>query len=182
MATLEVKGIEEHRKRLEEILTTSPGMERRLREAIREILKVVRGELSRNAASGLNMQSDPRKAYKAVRMAVYRKIFGGQVNILQSRHAGAGRYYEPPRHPSRRGGNRMSQSEATHRRMSYQGTDRGFILRFLNAGTNERESSIGNRGSISTRPWFGPRSQQEMDAASAKLQQLIDDIINEKFL
>ena len=61
--------------------------------------------------------------------------------------------------------------------MSYQGADRGFILRFLNAGTSERNTRYGKRGSITARNWFGPRSQQEMEKAAANMDKLIDDIV-----
>jgi hypothetical protein len=81
--------------------------------------------------------------------------------------------------------------------MSYTGKDRGFILRFLNAGTSDRAiysmgdrslnrggisqirtQSIGaNRGHIATRNWFGPRSRQELENASSQLEQMIDDVI-----
>ena len=126
-------------------------------------------------------------------MAVYRRIFGGQVNILQSRRAGAMRLFEPPRKgtsdPRGRGGNRVVRQERTTTIMSYQGKDRGFILRFLNGGTDVRSIHSmggrdlvnapkgGNRGSIAPRNWFGQRSQQEMEQAAQQLDKMIDDII-----
>ena len=88
--------------------------------------------------------------------------------------------------------------------MSYQGSDRGFILRFLNQGTQNRvirfkedESrtaihrggrggnvskygktiNTGNRGSIPKRNWFGQRSQAEMESAAQAIDKLIDDIV-----
>ena len=66
--------------------------------------------------------------------------------------------------------------------MSYQGKDRGFILRFLNAGTAERSTRFGNRGAISARNWFGSASQQELNMAADKLQVIIDRIINDEFV
>ena len=177
--TIEVKGLEERIKQMGEASTKNPEMRKRINEVIKQTLGVVRKSLQNDAKAGLEMDSDPRKAYKAVRMAVYRRIFGGQVNILQSRKAHGGHYYEPPRKlkQGQRGGNRRLQTGRTVQLMSYQGADRGFILRFLNAGTSERNTRYGKRGSISARNWFGPRSQQEMEKAAANMDKLIDDIV-----
>ena len=199
--TIEVTGLEERIKKMGELSTKNPEMRKRINEVIRQTLAKVRKSLQDDARSGLDMQSDPRNAYKAVRMAVYRRLFGGQVNILQSRKAHGGRLYEPPRRgtsdPKGRGGNRALRSGRTEQLMSYQGADRGFILRFLNAGTGDRaihsmgghnlrtgsvsviktRSLGGNRGAIKARNWFGPRSQAEMERAAQNLDKMIDDII-----
>ena len=100
--TIEITGLEDRIKKFSEASTKNPEMQRRIREVIRATLAKVRKSLQGQAQSGLQMQSDPRKAYKAVRMAVYRRIFGGQVNILQSRKAGAGHFYAPPRKGDRK--------------------------------------------------------------------------------
>lgn len=178
-ATIEITGLDERIKQLGELATDNPEMRKRINEVIRQTLAKVRKALQIEAPSGLEMKSDPRKAYKAVRMAVYRRIFGGQVNILQSRKAGSGRYYEPPRRlkQGQRGGNRIKQSERTRKLMSYEGSERGFILRFLNAGAFDRKSRYGLRGSIAPRNWFGPRSQAEMERAAGQIDKMIDDII-----
>ena len=197
-STIEITGLEERIKQLGEASTKNPQMEKRIREVIRKVLLEVRKSMQRSAKVGLNMNADPRNAYKAVRMAVYRRIFGGQVNILQSYGSKPGVYYEPPRHPSNRGGNRMKQSKRTHDIMSYQGADRGFVLRFLNAGTEVRYAGHGRNGRtesqrnrfimntggrghrsrIKERNWFGPRSQDELENAARNIDALIDDIIS----
>ena len=197
-STIEITGLEERIKQLGEASTKNPQMEKRIREVIRKVLLEVRKSMQRSAKVGLNMNADPRNAYKAVRMAVYRRIFGGQVNILQSYGSKPGVYYEPPRHPSNRGGNRMKQSDRTHDIMSYQGADRGFVLRFLNAGTEVRYAGHGRNGRtesqrnrfimntggrghrsrIKERNWFGPRSQDELENAARNIDALIDDIIS----
>lgn len=196
--TIEITGLEERLKKMGELETKNPIMKKRINEVIRQVLRAVRKALQGDARSGLQMESDPRQAYKAVRMAVYRRIFGGQVNILQSKTAKAGHFYAPPHtlRAGQRGGNRRTRSERTEELMSYQGADRGFILRFLNAGTkprynggrngrNEQEytrfilhsGGRGFRGAIAARDWFGPRSQAEMERAAANLDKLIDDIV-----
>jgi hypothetical protein len=147
------------------------------------------------------MKSDPRKAYKSIKMAVYRRIFGGNVSILSPRRAGTMSFYAPPRRgtkdPFGRGGNRMKRSERTTDMMSYHGGDRWMVLQWLNNGTRERFSGSGRngkteaqyrafvertggrgkRGSIAARNWFGPRSYQEFQAAAANIDAMIDNIL-----
>lgn len=202
--TVTIEGIEELEKKIKQLQTDSPGFEKRLRGAIRKVLGEVRSKLSKDAQTGLQMKSDPRHAYKAVRFAVYKRIFGGQVNILQSRKASGNRSsYQPPRKGlPKRGGNRRTRSQRTIAIDSYEGRDRGFILRFLNAGTTERYSGYGRngrteteksifiehhdgrgfRGRIAPRNWFGPRSNQEMENAAGNIQAIIDKIINDEFV
>lgn len=197
--TIVLEGIEERIKRLGEASTKNPQMRRRINEVIRQTLRAVAANLRKDARSGLQMDSDPRNAYRAVRMAVYRRLFGGQVNILSSRKAHPMWLYEPPRtlRPGQRGGNRAKRAQRTADLMSYQGVDRGFILRFLNGGTGDRaihsmgDKSLntgsvsilktkgigGNRGSIAARNWFGARSQQELENAAGNLDRFIDEIL-----
>ena len=175
--TIEIKGLEERIKQFSEASTKNPMMQKRINEVIRQALAIVRKNLSNDARSGLGMKSDPRSAYRAVRSVVYRKIFGGQVNILQSRRANNMRYYEPQRtlQPGQRGGNRRQQSQRTREMMSYQGKDRGMVLR--SDGTTARDTRYGNRGSIAARNWFGPASQREMMNMAEKLDAMINDIV-----
>ncbi len=195
---IDMEGFKEWSKRVDKLLTTNPHMKTALQDVVRRALKDVRSSLSKDASSGLGMKSDPRQAYKAVRYAVYKRIFGGQVNILQKRKAGSpGSYQKPTKGLSRRGGNRWGRSQRTKDLEGYVGSDRGFILRFLNAGADGRQihsytgtdgrkhnlrSGSGNRGSIAPRNWFGPRSLQEMEKAAAAIQDLIDDLILEKIV
>ena len=81
--------------------------------------------------------------------------------------------------------------------MSYTGADRSFILRWLNEGTDVRYSGHGRngrtqadkdrfitkhngagyRGGIMARNWFGGASERELQNATARLDQMINDII-----
>jgi hypothetical protein len=200
-STIEITGLEERIKKFSEASTKNPEMQRRIREVIRATLAKVRKSLQDDAQSGLQMDSDPRKSYKAIKMAVYRKIFGGNVSILSPRRAGSMRLYEPPRKgtkdPKGRGGNRMKRSGRTTEMMSYQGGDRWMVLQWLNNGTRDRYSGSGRngktlsqynafvertgrrgkRGHIAARNWFGPRSTQELQNAAANLDKMIDDIV-----
>lgn len=198
--TIEIKGLDERIKQLGEASTKNPMMRKRINEVVRAMLANVRKNLQDDAQSGLGMQSDPRKAYKAIKMAVYRRIFGGNVSILSPRRAGTLRLYEPPRHPSRRGGNRIRRAPGgrTETMMSYQGGDRWMVLQWLNNGTRPRYAGNGRngkteaqynsfilntggrgfRGSIAPRNWFGPASTQQLRNAAANLDKMIDDIVS----
>ena len=141
--TVTISGLDAFEKKLKELETTNPGFEKRLRGVIKKVLGQVRAALQKDAQSGLQMQSDPRKAYKAVRYAVYKRIFGGQVNILPSRKTVKG-HYEPQRKGlPKRGGNRRTRSKRTQDLLDYEGISRGFVLRFLNAGTRVRYAGYG---------------------------------------
>jgi hypothetical protein len=203
----EVEGFVRQRKELDKILTTNPAMEKKLQGLIRKALTEARKMLSASARS--EMDSDPRKAYRAVRTTVYRRILGGNVNILRKKRAGAMGAYTSPRtlEPGQRGGNRRSRSERTAALQSYQGSDRGFILRFLNAGTQERSiqfhfdkhrpdvqrgsrggdvktygktTNTGARGHIAARNWFAKNSIVAMEGAAAVLEELIDELIEKE--
>lgn len=128
------EGLTELRKKLDQMLASNPDMEKKIKQIIRKALAAARKRVSSEVASA--MSSDPRHAYKAVRTAVYRRILGGNLNILGNKRRGTASSYQPTRtlKSGQRGGNRMSRSERTMRMESYEGADRGFILRFLNAG------------------------------------------------
>lgn len=200
--SIEITGLSEFEAKLKKMKTDNPDFEKRLRGVIRKVLGEARANLRKDAESGLQMDSDPRHAYKAVRYAVYKRLFGGQVNILNSRKAGAETGYRPARTltPGQRGGNRrLRQSRNLDK---YEGVDRGFILRWLNDGmtkTNPRvirftentnrkvdkwnkHPNTGNRGAITGRNWFGGASLRELQAVAGKMQELIDKVINEEFM
>ena len=197
-----ITGLSEFEAKLAQLKTDNPGFEKRLRGVIRKILGHARANLRKDAASGLEMDSDPRHAYKAIRFAVYKRIFGGQVNILNSRLAGSATGYKPPRTltPGQRGGNRRRRTSRDLDK--YEGVDRGFILRWLNNGmtkTNPRvikftengsrkvdkwnkHPNTGNRGAISARNWFRGASLQELQNVAGEMEALIDKIIKDEFV
>jgi len=196
-----ITGLSEFEKKLAQLKTDNPGFEKRLRGVIRKVLGHARANLRKNAASGLQMKADPRHAYKAVRYAVYKRILGGQVNILNSRKAGAETGYNPPRtlRPGQRGGNRRIRSSRNLNK--YEGADRGFILRWLNNGmtkTNPRviqfienphrrvdkwnkHPNTGNRRVIKARNWFGNASLKELQNVAGEMQDIIDKIIKDEY-
>ena len=201
-----IEGYEEQMKQLKQMMTDDPTFRRRINAVLSQVLKEARKAISEDAKSVV--KNDPRHAYKAVRSAVYKRILGGQVNILQKRKSGAPTGYRKPlKGLPKRGGNRWGRSERTKQLEGYEGTDRGFILRFINAGTVDRgiisytdksgtkhnlrsassqniktRALTGNRGSIAARNWFAGASHAALEKASLQLQELIDKIIANEFV
>jgi hypothetical protein len=182
-------------------MMSNPAMEKQVQKLIRKVLMAARREVAK-AASG-KMKSDPRKAYKAVKTAVYRRILGGSVSILNKRGTKFD-HYEPPRtlRPGQRGGNRRPRSQRSDNLLHYAGDSRAFVLRFLNAGTNARyiqfmgdsnrsrvnrgsqggtkygkTINTGRRGNIAPRNFFSSSSHRAMQKAADQLSILIDQMI-----
>lgn len=201
-----IEGYDAQLKQLKQLMTDDPTFRRRINAVIKKVLNEARKMVSDDARDVLG--SDPRQAYKAVRAVVYKRILGGQVNILQKRKAGSPTGYVKPRKglPSR-GGNRWGRSGRTVALEGYEGVDRGFVLRFINAGTTDRSilsytdrngrrhdlgsgssrdvktrAITGNRGSIKGRNWFGSSSHRAMTRAAEDMQALVDKVIAGEFL
>ena len=184
---VQIDGLVEQRQELENLMMSNPAMEKKVQGLIRKVLMTARRQVSGDIKGDIS--NDPRQAYKAVKSAVYRRILGGNISILSKRHAGKHGPVPPIVHKletqlnskgNHRGGNRMPRSRRTEDLLTYQGADRGFILRFLNAGTDVRESSIGNRGSIAPRNFFATSSQKAMEKAAEQLDALIEDLIKKE--
>ena len=162
---------------LEAMLVSNPDTAAAMRKLISAEVSKARAAVAQ-AASGA-LKNDPREAWKAVRRSVYKSILGGQVNILNQKGAASGSNgYRPARkldsNPHQRGGNRRKRSANTDRIDGYVGKDRGFILRFVNIGTAERQTRYGRRGSITARNWFPNIGQRELEAAAERLAVEID--------
>lgn len=177
---------------LERLMTTDREFEQYMKTAIGYVLEQARKDVVSEAASKL--ENDPRNAARAVRRTLYRQVLGGQINILQKKKAG--------RRGSVPGGNR-GRLARTEQLMSYQGSDRGFVLRFINAGTKDRvakhmnghsirrtstdqrfgnkadykTTTVGSRGSITGKNFFGPAAQAAIQEASRLLQVEFDKIV-----
>ena len=173
--------IMEQQKVLEAALSTNPKTQKVLQKLIRKALMDVRPQLV-SAARGA-MGSDPRGAAQGIRTSVYKKILGGNVNILNMRKkTGSPTSYEPPRklQPHQRGGNRVPRGKRTDTVMHYGPHDRQWILRFINSGTSERMAGTrggrlsGNRGSIAARNFFGSAASSALAKAADNLAHMID--------
>lgn len=171
----------EQQKVLEAALSTNPKTQKFLQTLIRKALMEVRPQLI--AAARGAMGSDPRGAAQGIRTSVYKKILGGNVNILNMRKkTGTPTNYEPPRklQPHQRGGNRVLRGKRTDTVMHYGPHDRQWILRFINSGTSERMAGTrdgrlsGNRGNIAARNFFSGAGERALEQAADNLAMLID--------
>lgn len=166
------------------LFVNNPDTRKRIRKIIREELKDAAKRLREDAK--YEMKEDPRKAYRAVKSSIYRKILGGNVSILNPRKAGARYQLVRPRkldqNPRQRGGNRRKRSERTNAIDSYFGKDRAFILRFVNNGTNDRQTRYGNRGRISVPGnWFPNMAQKELELAAENLANIMEEELAEAY-
>lgn len=202
------QSVEQTSRALAALLVSHPETRKRIQKLIREELKEARKTLKLDAKEA--MKSDPRKAYLAVRSSVYKKILGGNLNILASRRAGqrAVLMTERKLQPGQRGGNRRPMSTRTDNLTTYYGKDRGFILRFLDSGTDNRviqfraDSSrervhrgsqggdvtkygktinTGGRGSITARNWFTNAAPEALAQMSDRLEQILDEELSAAF-
>ena len=167
---------------LDRILMEDKAMQKGVRQMLGKLLRKARTQVSKKARG--MMGNDPRHAYKAVKHSVYKQILGGNISILSPRKASSTRVSVNRRtklsmNPHQRGGNRMKRSERTEQLDSYYGKDRGFVLRFLNAGMSERvtKTHYARRGNISARNWFAGVSQKEMELMAEELSRFIDEEI-----
>lgn len=203
---IQIDGLVEQQKELEQLMMSNPAMEKKVQGLIRKVLLAARRTIAKDA-KGV-MKSDPRKAYKAVKSAVYRQILGGSVSILNKRGTKFDSY-EPPRtlQPGQRGGNRRPRSQRTDNLIHYAGDSRAFVLRFLNAGTQGRVIAFasdphrakvnrgshggniskygktvntGRRGNIAPRNFFSDKSHVAMVKAADQLTTLIDELIKKE--
>lgn len=131
------------------------------------------------------LKDDPRRAYLAVKRMVYKRILGFNVSILAQRKAGARYKLIRPRkldqNPDQRGGNRRPYNEDLNRLDTYYGKDRGFILRFLNSGTDYRQTRFGHRGAIPQRRIFEISAQFQMQTAEKNISEMIEEVLHEMF-
>ena len=135
-----VEGLVEQMQQLDALLASNPEMEKKMRRVISKVMIKAQKWMQKKMADDIT--NDPRHAAKAVRKAVYRRILGGNINILRKSRATEGAStYTPTRtlKAGQRGGNRRLRSERTHRMDSYNASDRGFILYWLNSGTDTRQ-------------------------------------------
>jgi len=179
MVTIEVNEsvARNQNEALAALFVNNKDTRKRIRKIIREELKDAVKRVKEDAKYA--MDSDPRKAYRAVKYSIYRKILGGNISILQRRKAGTRyrliRERKLDINPHQRGGNRRKRSARTEALDTYFGADRNFVLRFLNSGTTMRHTIYGNRGMIGARNWFTNDAPHEMDIAAENLSAVIEE-------
>lgn len=184
---------------LKAAMTTDPKLRKVIQQHIREALFEARSEVMSDMTFD---NGDPRGARRSVRTSVYKKILGGNINILNGKKAHGSNSYQPPRTltPGQRGGNRRKRGERTKQIQGYPPLDRGFILRFVNSGTKTRvigfrntlkgnrerysrivtrihdgdKSRTGNRGSIAARNWFMTSAESALGRAAQNIADMIE--------
>jgi hypothetical protein len=188
--------ISNQEQNLRAAMSTDPKMRKVIQQHIREALFEARREMMSN----INFENgDPRQSARAIRTAVYQKVLGGNINILNGKKAHGSNNYEPTRKPSVRGGNRRKRSQRTQQIMSYAPLDRGWILRLVNSGTKTRvigfrntlrsnrsrydktvtrihsgdKYHTGNRGAIAARNWFMQSAESNLGNAAQQIAEMI---------
>lgn len=202
MVGLEVdtQMLENQRLALQACMTVDSELGKRLREHIFQELKRIRNDVS----GGLKFANgDPRGTRGAVKRYMAGKYLGGVVSILDGKKSGSKNSYEAPRklRPGQRGGNRMLRSQRTDDMLHYGPDERGFILRFVNSGTNPRYANGRNvsgrnmrnffklqeegdyyRGSIAARNFMDRLGSPAMQKAVDNLSKMIDEEFNKLFI
>ena len=206
MDGIQTEGFVQQSRELDHLMMSNPDMENMVRRLIRKVIAKARKDMSEAAKA--SMKASPRQTYRAVKSAIYRQILGGNVSLLNKRSVNMSNY-EPERtlKSGQRGGNRKKRSARTDDLIHYAGDSRGFILRFLNAGTDDRaiknfksdphrdkvkrgsqggdvnkygnvgKVNTGNRGHIAPRNFFAQNEITIMNKASETLVAMIDDLI-----
>lgn len=176
---------------LERALTTHPNAEKAIRRMIRSVLLDARAEVVDGISAAL--KNDPREAARAVRTTVYEQILGGNINIYSSKRAHGNTSYVPPKKGSTgRGGNRRQRSAKTERYMGYHWKDRGFILRWVDSGVQDRaiqftpnekrkqsrwnrNPNTGNRSSFGGGNFFQGLASSALEKAKGRLADMINE-------
>ena len=175
--------VEQQNRAFGRLMFTDKETRKRIRKIIREELKDTAKRLREDAR--YEMKEDPRKAYRAVKSTVYKRILGGNVSILNPKKAGPRyqliRQRKLDMNPNQRGGNRRPRSPRTEQVDSYFGRDRAWILRIISSGTDTRHTRYGNRGSIVARNWFQNMAPKEMELAAGNLADVIEEELAEAY-
>lgn len=185
---IELKGADVIGERLEKMRMQDKMVKKQINFLVKKVMQAALKKT--RAETRQKMKSDPRKAYQAVKMMVYKKIIGGNLNIFAPRKAGESKYADfhtkSRMTPGQRGGNRRKRSENTIRMDTYMGKDRGFILRWMQRGTADRriqtskQGATGNRGRLKANldfPGITERHlQTALDELTAALVRTFDEI------
>lgn len=171
---------------IERLLTSNPRAVKAFDKAIRKLLQRTARDVRKANAAVIG--NDPRKAARAVKTAVYKRILGGAVSILDKKRASGTRARlvrsrKLDSNPHQRGGNRMQRSQRTEDMETYFGSDRAFVLRFLNSGADRTNvgamrsrsgshlKAPANRGRITARNFFAAATIRAMEANMAQFEE-----------
>lgn len=172
---------------LEKLTTTNPEMLEKIRRIVSDDVWKARNSVVRNLYP-VFLNGDPNEARRSIRRVVYRKIIGANLNIYNMRRGTAKFTYRQPERiaskigqPKKRGGNRTRRTEKTARIQGYEPKARGFILRWVNAGTDERTTKYGYRGAIATRDFFEPAAKAALEVVAVHVCRVIEKEVSSRF-
>ena len=164
------------RLRYENIVKTSD-----VRKVFAKVAKPVKQSVQQGFRA--SVKSDPRKAWKGVRVITLKGGKGVIVGLLNPRKAGNAMAVGSRSTGGRR---KRKRSARTNQVDGYQGADRSFILRMHNQGTEIRFAGTrdGNikrakRGVLAPKPFFD-RAEAGMKQASRSLAQELGKIIENR--
>lgn len=155
-----------------------------IRKVFAKVAKPVKKTVQQGARAA--MKSDPRKAWKGVRVITLKGGKGVVVGLLNPRKAGKASGYSKTK--GGRSGiiRNRTRSKRTIAMEGYQGADRSFILRMLNQGTDTRMAGTrgtlkkpANRGALTARRFFD-RAEPAMKKASESLATELGKIIEKR--
>lgn len=168
------------RLRYEQLVKTSD-----IRRVFAKVAKPVKASVQQGFRA--SVKSDPRKAWKGVRVITLKGGKGVIVGLLNPRKAGNAMAVGSRSTGGRSGIRRnRKRSARTNQVDGYQGADRSFILRMHNQGTEIRFAGTrdGNmrrakRGLLTAKRFFD-RAEAGMKQASRSLAQELGKIIEQK--
>lgn len=194
--TIDIEGMTQYKEKMHSLMVhlqggkaNLTGGEKSLHAAIVKYMNQAEAEfrIATIDKLGSMMPSDPRGAHVSVsrgKVMSRKGMIVGRIGIYEPKRAGSVKTsYVPERkldaNPHQVGGNRRLRSAQTNRRMSYGPRDRGFILRFLEGGTNTRATKYGNRGALTATGNFAKATRASAEAVAVNLVQRIDAKIEE---
>lgn len=158
-----------------------------VRKVFAKVAKPVKVSVQQGARSA--MRSDPRKAWKAVRVITLKGGKGVVVGLLNPRKAGNAMSV-PQKATGGKSGIRRhrKRSARTNQVDGYQGADRAWLLRIINQGTVNGPRMAGTRGTLKkeanrgelTAKRFFDRAESGMKQASQSLAAELGKIIEKR--
>lgn len=158
-----------------------------VRRMFAKVAKPVKVSVQQGARSA--MRSDPRKAWKAVRVITLKGGKGVVVGLLNPRKAGNAMSVPQKATGGKRGIRRhRKRSARTNQVDGYQGADRAWLLRIINQGTVNGPRMAGTRGTLKkeanrgelTAKRFFDRAESGMKQASQSLAAELGKIIEKR--
>ena len=170
---------------VERLKFSNIGKAKDIRKVFARVARPVKKTVQQGARAA--MKSDPRKAWKGVRVITLKGGKGVVVGLLNPRKAGKASGYSKTK--GGRSGiiRNRTRSKRTIAMEGYQGADRSFILRMLNqgvdtprmAGTRGTLKKPANRGVLTARRFFD-RAEPAMKKASESLATELGKIIEKR--